>query len=194
MAITINNFSIINNGQQLAIDVETNVGSTITSVLLWDMNSFKDYSLAINISDQLERVNEKEVLIVSAVDIGILKFEDIWFAEIVSDYVDPYPNCSTCNLPALGITYSLLPYYKCMLDYLIKAGLNDCKSCDNTVSNNLAVTINLFIDSVEKVLELGFYLQAIEHVKKIKKLCNIKKCNNCKTVECGNCSKFKQLN
>lgn len=192
--ITVNNFSIINNGQQLAIDVETNIGSNITSILLWDMNSFKDYSLAINISDQLEQVNESEVLIISAVDLGILKFEDIWFMEVQSNYVDPDPDCSTCELPALAITYNLLPYYQCMLDYLIQSGLNDCESCNNTVQNNMTVTISLLLDAVEKALELGFYLQAIEMIKQVKKYCNIKKCNNCKSVECTNCSKFKQLN
>lgn len=192
--ITVNNFSIINNGQQLAIDVETNVGSNITSILLWDMNSFKDYSLAINISDQLEQVNESEVLIISAVDIGVLKFEDIWFMEVQSNYEDPDPDCSTCELPALAITYNLLPYYQCMLDYLIQSGLNDCESCNNTIQNNMAITISLLLDAVEKALELGFYLQAIEMVKQTKKYCNIKKCNNCKSVECSNCSKFKQFN
>jgi len=191
--VTINDFSIINNGQQLAIDVETNVGSLITSILLWDMTSFKDYSLAFNISDQLEQVNEKEVLIINAVDLGILKFEDLWFMEVVSNYEDPECNCSTCDTPALGITYNLLPYYQCMLDYLVQAGINDCATCNNTVQNNMAITVNLLIDAVERALELGFYLQAIEMVKQVKKLCNIKKCNNCKSVECSNCSKFKQL-
>lgn len=192
MSITINNFSIINNGQQLAIDVETNVGYFIESILLWDMASFKDYSLAYNISDQLELVNNTEVLIINAVDLGILKFEDIWFMEVQSTFEDP--ECSTCQLPALGVTYSLLPYFECMLDYLLKGGLHECMTCEKNVENNMAITVNILLDSIEKALELGFYLQAIDMVNKVKKLCSIKKCNNCKNVECSNCSKFKQLN
>ncbi len=54
MSIVINNFSIIENGSKLAIDIETTVGYNITSILLWDMNSFKDYSLATNLSYKIE--------------------------------------------------------------------------------------------------------------------------------------------
>jgi hypothetical protein len=192
MAITINNFEILNNGQQLTIDVETNIGLTIQSILLWDINGFKDYSLAYNVSNLLEQVDNQEVIVVNAIDLGITKFEDIWFAEIQDDFEDLECDCATCQFPALGITYNLLPYYKCMLDYLIKTDLNSCDNCNNITDHNLTITINLLIDSIDKALDLGYYTQAIEMIKKLKKLCNIKKCNNCKTVDCVSCSQFKQ--
>lgn len=192
MSITINNFEIINNGQQLAIDVQTNIGYHINSILIWDMSSFKDYSLAINVSSLLLNVNNREVIIINAIDVGITKFEDIWFTEIQGNYIDPACNCADCQYPALGVTYNLLPYYQCMLDYLLKAQLNDCETCDSTISNNLTITINLLIEAIEKSLDLGFYLQAIDMVGKLKKLCNIKKCTGCKPVDCISCSQFKQ--
>lgn len=185
--ITINNFEIINNGSQLAIDVETSTGYSITSVLLWDMNSFKDYTLAINLGFKLENINNKEIFIVNANEIGILKFEDIYFIEVESNA--PTETCSTCLVPALGITYSLLPYYACMLEYLSK---NDIISCKDLNNKNLLVTISLLIDSVKTSIELGFYLQAISNVNKLKKLCSLHQCKNCHTVTCNSCSKFTQ--
>lgn len=190
--ITINNFSIIENGSKLAIDVETTVGYSITSILLWDMNSFKDYSLATNLGYKIENVNNKEVFIVTATELGILKFEDIYFLEIESN--TPSPTCSNCLLPALGITYNLLPYYACMLDYLLKSEITDCSTCNNLTTKNLIVTISLLIDSVKKSIELGFYLQAIANVNKLKKLCELSQCKSCNQVQCNSCGQFNQAN
>jgi len=187
MAITINNFEIINDGSQLAIDVETTTGYNITSILLWNMDSFKDYTLATNLGYKIEAINNKEVFIVSDNELGILKFEDIYFIEVESDA--PEETCSTCLIPALGITYSLLPYYSCMLDYLSKKDIISCKDLTN---KNLLVTISLLIDSVKTSIELGFYLQAISNVHKLKKLCSLHQCTNCNTVTCNNCSQFIQ--
>jgi hypothetical protein len=190
MSILINNFEIINNGSDLAIDVETGLGYTITSILLWDMFSFKDYTLSTNLSYKLEQINNKEVFIVNATELGILKFEDIYFIEIETN--QPSPDCPTCLIPALGITYNILPYYQCMLNSLLASEINDCVTCNDLESKNLLVTINLLIDSIEKSIDLGFYSQAIDNLKKLKKLCGLEKCTNCLSVECSSCSKFKQ--
>jgi hypothetical protein len=190
--MTINNFSIINNGDQLAIDVETALGYNITSILLWNMDTFKDYSLAISLNYKLEQVNNREVFIVTASELGILKFEDLYFIEIESDA--PSEVCSTCLIPALGITYNLLPYYACMLEYLLKSEISDCSTCNNLTTKNLVVTISLLIDSVEKSIDLGFYLQAIANVNKLKKLCSLGQCTSCKQVTCSSCGQFNQAN
>jgi hypothetical protein len=188
--ITINNFSIIDNGDKLAIDVETTEGFNITSILLWNMDTFKDYSLAINLGYKLEQVNNKEIFIVSATELGILKFEDIYFIEIESNA--PSEECYNCLIPALGITYNLLPYYECMLNNLINSEINNCKNCENFTNKDLLITINLLIDSVKKSIELGFYLQAIANVNKLKKLCSLNQCTNCGNLICKSCSQFNQ--
>jgi hypothetical protein len=190
MGILINNFSITNSGSSLAIDVETTVGHNITSMLLWNMDSFKDYSLAINLGHKLEQINHKEIFVLTAAELGILKFEDIYFLEIESDA--PTPECNTCLLPALGITYSLLPYYACMLEYLLESDNTDCSTCTDLTSKNLLVTLNLLLDSVERSIEIGFYLQAIANVKKLKKLCSIRECIGCKQIQCNSCGQFNQ--
>ena len=190
-AVVINNFEIISDGQQLAIDVETVEGSIITSIQLWDINTFKDYSLSINLNYKLEQINNKEVFIVSAEELNLYSFKHIWFMEVQSNY-EGIEGCTTCQDPALGITYNLQPYYKCMLNYLLDMRKSiDCNST-NLYSDNLTITVNLLIDSIERSLDIGYYLQAIEMLNNLKKHCNISKCKNCQTVICSSCSKFIQ--
>lgn len=190
-ASIIKNFEILNDGQQLAIDVETITGSIITSIKLWDIDSFKDYSLSIDLNYKLEQINNKEVFIITATELNIVSFTDIWFIEIESNY-EGVDGCVNCQDPALGITYNLQPYYKCMLNYLLE--LEKATNCNsnNIYSNNLTITVNLLIDSIEKSLDIGYYLQAIEMLNNLKKLCNISKCKNCQTITCNSCSKFIQ--
>lgn len=188
--ITINNFSIIEDGTKLAISLETTTGYNITSIMLWDMNSFKDYTLAVNLNYKIEAINNQEIFIVTATELGILKFEDIYFIEVESNA--PSEECSNCLLPALGITYNMLPYYACLLNNILNTEITDCSNCNNLTTKNLVITISLLIESVIKSIELGFYLQAIANVNKLKKLCELSQCTNCNNIQCNSCSNFNQ--
>ena len=189
--IVINNLEIQDNGQTLAVDVQTEIGSTITSALLWNMTTFKDYSRAINLDYKLEQLTNQEVFEVTAEELQISSFDDIWFIEFQSDYV-PEDNCGEFLDPALGITYNLSPYYKCLLNRFFEHQKNPCVNCNEPFIDELVLSIGLTLDIVERSIEEGYYLQAIELIKKLKKFCSITKCNNCETVECSSCSKFKQ--
>lgn len=189
--IILNNFSIVNDATGLAIDVETNVGFNITSINLWAMNDFKDYTLAKSLDFKLEQVNNKEVFIVNAEEIGLTLFEDIYFIEIESDYEDEEAECTNCTDPALGITYNLSSYYQCILNYYLETDLT-CKSCKDSYNNEIIISIALLIEMIQNAIEVGFYTQAIDMVGYLKKLCSTKKCNNCKPINCTSCGKFKQ--
>ena len=76
-AVVIKNFEILNDGQQLAIDVETVSGSIITSIQLWNIDTFKDESLSINLNYKLEQINNKEVFIIDAKEVSVYSFTDI---------------------------------------------------------------------------------------------------------------------
>ena len=189
--IVINNLEIQDNGQTLTVDVQTEIGSTITSAMLWNMTTFKDYSRAINLDYKLEQLTNQEVFEVTAEELQISSFDDIWFIEFQSDYI-PEDNCGEFLDPALGITYNLSPYYKCLLNRFFEHQKNPCVNCNEPFIDELVLSIGLTLDIVERSIEEGYYLQAIELIKKLKKFCSITKCNNCETVECSSCSKFKQ--
>ena len=189
--IVINNLEIQDNGQTLAVDVQTEIGSTITSAMLWNITTFKDYSRAINLDYKLEQLTNQEVFEVTAEELQISSFDDIWFIEFQSDYM-PEDNCGEFLDPALGITYNLSPYYKCLLNRFFEHQKNPCVNCNEPFIDELVLSIGLSLDIVERSIEEGYYLQAIELIKKLKKFCSITKCNNCETIECSSCSKFKQ--
>jgi len=189
--IIINNLEIQNNGQSLIVNVKTETGSIITSALLWNMTTFKDYSKAINLDYKLLQTTNIETFTVTAEELQITSFDDIWFIEFQSDYI-PEDNCGEFLDPALGITYNLSPYYKCLLNRFFEHKKNPCTSCNEPFIDELVLAIGLTLDIVEKSIEEGYYLQAIELIKKRKKFCSITKCNNCEKIECTSCSKFKQ--
>lgn len=191
MAITINDFTIVNNGDELSIKLTTNVGHTFTSILLWDMYSFKDYSLAKDISYKIEASSEIEEFVVTAEELEIQKFEDLYFIEVKS--TAPTEECPDCLIPALGITYNLSPYYQCLLDNFIDLEISNCNNCNNIDNKNLVLTISLLIESIEKSIQIGFYMNAISHIEKLKKLCLLKGCTNCNQSICNSCGNFNQI-
>ena len=190
--IVINNLEIQDNGQTLAVDVQTEIGSTITSALLWNMTTFKDYSRAINLDYKLEQLTNQEVFEVTAEELQISSFDDIWFIEFQSDYV-PEDNCGEFLDPALGITYNLNPYYNCLLNRFLTQTTNECLSSNEVILDDVTLSISLLIDMIEMGIEQGYYLQIIDLLAKVKKLCSIQKCNNCEQTVCTSCSKFKQI-
>jgi len=191
--ITINNFSIIENGSQLAVDVETGIGFEITSIRFWDMDSFKDYTLSIDGSFKIEATNNQEILIYTAAELGVSSFKDLWFMEVETN--QPEDECSTCFVPALAITYNLYDYYACSLNEFLRVKTQDCTNCKINLNKGLITSINLALDAVILNIELGFYSDAIDQVNMLKKLCSINNsCVSCGTVECTTCGSFKQFN
>ena len=193
MATIINNFEILNGGTQLALDVETNSGYVINNIDLWTMANYKDYGSAISLNSYLENVNNHEVLIINAVDIGVYKFEDILFTEISSSFTEEDSSCEGCSNPTLGVTYNLGPYYNCLLSYLLELQITQCVNCNKNESNQMVITINMLIDNVVKCIEVGYYTQAIDMIAKLKKLCSLKTCTNCPTIDCPSCRSFIQI-
>lgn len=191
MAIVIDNLEIITNGTQLAIEVHTELNYKITSILVWTMPNYKDYSLAIDLEPYLLQVNEKETLIVNASDFELPIFEDIIYIEVESDYVET-PGCQDCQSPATGVTYNLTPYYYCLLSFLLELEITNCVDCDKNKSNQMVITINMLIDNVIKALQIGYYTQASQMVTKLKKLCSLTPCTDCIPINCSTCSGYLQ--
>lgn len=194
--ITINNISISNDASNLNVNISTENTYLITDIKLWTEDTYKDYSKAKSLNFKLEQVNNKEIFIVNANEIGLGSFNGIYFLEIVSNEPED-DECDNCPNPILVVTTNLNQYYRCMSELVLKANictdnLFSKEVCDDN-SVNKALTINLFIDAVEQCLELGQFAEAINMMKSIKKLCN--KCSTCKQIiknynSCTTCKNF----
>lgn len=191
--IQIKNLEIINKGTALAIDVETQVGYHIESLLFWSVDNFKDYLLAVDLSSELEQINNKEVLIIPASKLGVSKIEDMVFVEIQS--TEPAEDgCDNCSKPVLGIAYDLSKYYRCLMAYILDGQSSECNNCKHVENGDfkIAIAINMLIDTISKSIDAGFYQQAISLIEDLKSLCRLKDCKNCAEIECKTCNQFKQ--
>jgi hypothetical protein len=182
--IIINNFKIINNGTQIQLDMSSDVGSTFTSLNLWTTSTYKNLSLAKNLTSLLIASDNTENIIISAAAAGVTKFEDLIFIEV---------NTNLSNSTVTSITYELSAYYNCLLKHMLELSISDCINCDKENDDQLVITINLLLDMVVKTITVGYVSQAIDAITKLKKLCSLVACKDCPTLECSTCNNFIQF-
>lgn len=196
MAITINNFKITNKGQQVLIDIETDIDNTLSYLLLWKMNDYKDATKTIDLSSYLSKTSNREVLVINASDVGVSIFEDMAFLEVAST-IPQQDDCGNLLLPTLGVTYDLAKYYRCMIKELLELPL-DNTICQNNKVNDMVITIGLLIDTTVKSIQLGYYSEAKMTIKRLQSLCSLNECKTCNQLEglteeeCTSCNSFTQ--
>ena len=190
--IKIDKLNISKDGLSLDIKITVDIGTTVTSLFLWTKDNFKDYSLAKVLNNYLNTTSNISEFTVLSSTIGIPKFEDLVFIEARGGM--PTNNvCEDCQSPAIGVAYNLTPYYNCLMQYLLDLSKEDCVSCNDNKSKNMSITINMLLDSIDKALDIGYYIKAIEMIDKLKKLCSLKPCTNCSDIDCPKCNNFIQI-
>lgn len=177
--IYINNLSINNSLTQLSVDVETNTGSNITSILLWNENTFKDYGKAIDLSFKLEEINNKEIFIITATEINISDFSGIYFLEFTSNYEEE--GCANCQNTVIGIAANLNNIKKYLLNSVLE--LNDCEDCLKEKDFDNIIAMDLTMNGISTALSVGFYEEAVFLYKKLKRLIGPKlDCSSCRNL------------
>ena len=79
--IYIDNFTVNNDATKLLVSVSTDTGETITSALVWNDRTYKNYDLAIDVSSLLTGVTNKEVFEIPASTLGVSSLDGIYFIE-----------------------------------------------------------------------------------------------------------------
>lgn len=182
--IIINNFKIINNGTQVQLDMTSDTGSTFASLNLWTTSTYKNLSLAKNLTSLLNGTTNYESIVISAAAAGVTKFEDLIFIETESSVADS---------KITSITYELSTYYNCLLKHMLDLSVTDCINCNKENDDQLVITINLLLDMVIKTLTVGYVSQAIDAIAKLKRLCTLVACKGCPTLTCSTCNNFIQF-
>ena len=172
--INVNNINISNDGKTLNINLSTGQGYNITSIKLWNQDTYKNYSLATDLSYKLEQINNKEILIYTKEELNYNSFDGIYFIEIESN--EPENNeCDVCPNPLLAVVSKLDIYYKCMTELILEADICNAnlfsrEVCDDNKINK-ALSVNLFIEAINQSLDLGQFIEAISLLNNLKKLC-----------------------
>tara|TARA_R110002050_G_scaffold267498_1_gene409192 strand:+ start:16660 stop:17298 length:639 start_codon:yes stop_codon:yes gene_type:complete len=189
--IYVNIFNITPDQKTIQVSVETTVGYNISSLKLWDNSTYKDTTLAVDLSSKLQQINNKEVFLIYAEDIpDLTEFSGIYFLEIES--TAPSEECSTCVTPTLAVTASFANLQNCILNDILNLSICDGDIfSDASCNGNTGITIinkNLLLEALCTALTAGYYEEAIEIYNSLLKLCKIDpNCPNCNTCDaCDN--------
>ena len=166
----INILQISEDSENIEISVETRDGDTIQSIVLWNDETFKDYSKAINLDSYLKKTNNKEVFIVPLCELNITTLGKIFFIEVVSTDLTEIESCNECasNI-TLGVTADLSPYKEFILDLILN--LHYDKNCEKSVGQvNKIINLEMILTSICTSIQFGFYNEAISLIKDIIKL------------------------
>lgn len=165
----INIFKISGDGSKLELQVTTDVGQTITSVRIWNHETFKDYNLIIDVSNKLSGTSNSETIEIFPTDINTTLLDGIYFVEVLDSIGDN---------SKLGVAVDISRFMFCLSEYLCKVNIQ-CPSCDNELFK--ALTMKLYMDNLKYSLQLGNFTTAITYWKNLNKICK-KACVECKDV------------
>jgi hypothetical protein len=160
MQITV--FKISDDKSQ--IDLTITDAATITTLDIWTASTYKDYSLAIDLSAKLTAAATENIVITPA-DLSIAEFDGLYFVEVI----DP-------DEVSIDIEVETAKYKECIMEKAIELGIcDDCLKSESTALNNAQTLLQSLLYSVE----LNFPNEAINTINALDKFCS----NACKT--CG---------
>ena len=164
--ININELKINTTATEISVDVDTTVSNLFTKVLLWTTDTFKDIPTAIDLSHLLAGTDETEVFTILASELGVSKIEGLFFIEFTTNEPDT----------KLGVVSNFIPYYECILNRVLKSGVESCRTTDSGLSY-----INTLLETLNYSIQTGFYEEAVKISKELDKICVL--CATCASYE-----------
>jgi len=155
------------NAARTEIDLTITDAATITSLVLFKEDTFKDYTLGVDLSALLTAAATENITITLAA-INESAFDGVYYIEAQ----DP-------DEIRFGITADLTRYKECILEDTVALAL--CDSCFEKQSLKLTNAQQL-LRGLQDAVDTGFYREAFNLVGALNKFCS----NDCKT--CGSYS------
>ena len=154
MAISVTRFMVTNNLLSIDLDVEINSGQTVTKLLLWDQNTYRDPSKSVNLTSLLSGSNNTESIVISASNAGVTKFDGMYFLQI-----------ETSDSEAVVVaTFNMTQYYTVQAKLIANIDLS-CLNCNTNFQN--ALLFDLYLEATKQALLLGRYQDAIDNLAKL---------------------------
>ncbi len=181
--ISINILQIPSDRKTINVSVQTSVGNTINSAMLWTDSTFKDYTKAVDISNKLTGTTNKEVFTIDVSDTDEEgSFDGIYFIEFTSTNNTAGTNtCTDCNdFILLGVVANLGYFQECLLEDILKVNYNTDDVINSNEINNI-VNVKVLIDALIISIKFGYYKEAIDILKSLRRLCK----DNTQCVSCN---------
>jgi hypothetical protein len=170
MAILINTFAVSNDLSTLSLDVTVDVGQTVTQLLLWTEETYKNPSTSVNLSSLLVGSSNNEIIEISADDAGLSNFKGMYFLQVTSS--DPEA--------VIAATFNLVQYYIVQAKLIANVDLT-CLNCNTNFQN--ALLFDMYLEATKSALELGRFQDAIDNLKNIIITIDSSSCETCGDIE-----------
>jgi hypothetical protein len=170
-------FKVNSDASALTVIANAPSGNLIQTVKLWTQDTFKDYSQALDFTSKLEQISNTESFTITASEIGVTTLDGIYFIELVDDS-EP-GECLGCDQAVMGVATDFARFQFCLSEFLCKLQYG-CVGCDAELHK--ALTMNMYIDGLRNMLQLGNWTTAISFWKNLNRACS----STC--VECCNLS------
>lgn len=170
MAISVTKFMVTNNLLSIDLDVEINSGQTVTKLLLWDQNTYRDPSKSVNLTSLLSGSTNTESIVISASNAGVTKFDGMYFLQI-----------ETSDSEAVVVaTFNMTQYYTVQAKLIANIDLS-CLHCNANFQN--ALLFDLYLEATKQALLLGRYQDAIDNLAKLIITVDTSDCDACNDIE-----------
>lgn len=179
--VTINSVTI-NSNYSIVVDVSTTVGHHITKVLLWTMDTFKDYSKALDFSFLLDGTTNQENFFITAnqIDPDSNSLGGIFFLEFTSDE-DPFECLDNSNMN-VAVVANTVPYQECLLNKVLSTQIAACDEkqdeCIECQEKSQDVRyVSTLLRTLDIAIRFGYLEETIKIFKELNKVCEI--CHDC---------------
>ena len=170
MAISVTRFMVTNNLLSVDLDVEINSGQTVTKLLLWDQNTYRDPSKSVNLTSLLSGSTNTESIVISASNAGVTEFDGMYFLQI-----------ETSDSEAVVVaTFNMTQYYTVQAKLIANIDLS-CLSCNTNFQN--ALLFDLYLEATKQALLLGRYQDAIDNLAKLIITVDTSNCDECNDIK-----------
>ncbi|MGK0464772.1 hypothetical protein [Clostridium sp.] len=170
MSITVNKFMVSNDLSTISLDVDVTSGQTITQILLWDQDSYKDPSKSVDLSSLLSGSTNSEVFDITAANAKVANFKGIYLLQITTSEPEAI----------IVATLNLTQYYIVQAKLIANIDLS-CLNCNSNFQNSLL--FDMYLEATKQSLVLGRFQDAIDNLKKLIITIDTSTCDDCNDIE-----------
>ena len=169
MSISVTKFMVSNDLNTIDLDVEINSGQTVTKILVWDQDNYKDPSTATDLTSLSLGASNSESITISTSNMGKVRFDGMYFLQI-----------ETSDEEAIVVaTFNLTQYYTIQAKLIANIDLS-CLSCNSNFQN--ALLFDLYLEATRQSLLLGRYQDAINNLSNLIITIDTSSCDSCNDV------------
>jgi hypothetical protein len=170
MSITVKTFMVSNDLATISLDVEVTSGQTVTEILLWDQDTYRDPSTSKNLSSLLSGATNTETFNITANDANLANFSGIYFLQITTSEPEAI----------IVATLNLTQYYIVQAKLIANIDLS-CLNCNGNFQN--ALLFDMYLEATKQSLVLGRFQDAIDNLKKLIITVDTSDCDECNNIE-----------